>query len=102
MVGKVSDKVVNENAYSLINQVQNSPKDLRAVYNKLEEIKKELESRSDRNNLLSNGDSNINDYIVDFLEKLRNNFYSFFQSWSVSFGCIFEYSDSFKEVEVEE
>ena len=42
MVGKVSDKVVNENAYSLINQVQNSPKDLRAVYNKLEEIKKEL------------------------------------------------------------
>ena len=79
MVGKVSDKVVNENAYSLINQVQNSPKDLMAVYNKLEEIKKELESRSDRNNLLSNGDSNINDYIVDFLEKLRNNFYSFFQ-----------------------
>ena len=78
MVGKVSDKVVNENAYSLINQVQNSPKDLRAVYNKLEEIKKELESRSDRNNLLSNGDSNINDYIVDFLEKLRNNFIGFF------------------------
>ena len=78
-IGKVSEQQAENSANSILNTVKANPQMAKDVDTKVNEITKEVSTRIDKNSLLGDGDKNLNEYIIDFLERLINNFSSFFK-----------------------
>ena len=78
-IGRVTPQQAESSANSIINTIRSNPQMSKDVDTKVKEITNEASTRIDKNSLLGDGDNNLNDYIIDLLERLINNFSSFFK-----------------------